>query len=203
MAVTLVFASVAGAQTRDFMLRGFADVGLTTFAATRSFETVLGTARGAVFGGGVEAVFPQRIFISLRASRFRRTGERVFLFDGERFGLGIPSAVTVTPLELAGGYRFDVGWRLVPYGGAGVGWHLYEETSDFAEGPENVRERFRGYHVLTGAEFRLARWIAAAAEAQWAAVPDALGRDPNGVSAEFHESDLGGATFRVKVVVGR
>jgi hypothetical protein len=43
----------------------------------------------------------------------------------------------------------------------------------------------------------------AAAEAQWATVPDALGDDPNSVSHEFEESDLGGMTFRLKVVVGR
>lgn len=202
-AAALLFASTAEGQTRDFMLRGFADIGSTTFTATRSFEAVLGTARGRVFGGGVEADFPQRIFVNLRASRFRRTGERVFLFNGERFGLGIPSTVTVTPLELSGGYRFDYGWRVVPYGAAGIGWHLYDETSQFAEAAENVRERFRGYHIVGGADFRMARWIGTAAEAQWTTVPDALGGDPDGVSSEFKESNLGGVTVRVKVVIGR
>ena len=202
-AAVLLLASTAGAQTRDVMLRGFADIGTTEFAATQSFETVVGTARGPVFGGGVEVVLPQRIFVNLRASRFRHTGERVFLVNGERFGLGIPTTVTVTPLELTGGYRFDFGWRLVPYGGAGIGWHAYEEKSRFAEGSEDVRERFHAYQILGGAEFRIAGWIGAAAEAQWATVPDALGTDPNSASAEFHESDLGGTTFRVKVVIGR
>ena len=203
MAALLVLAPAAEAQTRDFMLRGFADIGTTAFTATQSFETVLGAAGGSLFGGGVEVVLPQRIFVSLRASRFRQTGERVFLLNGERFGLGIPTTVTVTPLELTGGYRFDFGWRLVPYTGAGIGWHVYDETSRFAEVAENVKERFQGYQIVGGAEFRFARWIGAAAEAQWATVPDALGADPNSVSAEFHESDLGGTTLRVKIVVGR
>jgi len=199
----LMGPSVVGAQTGEFMLRGFADIGRTTFSAERSFQAVLGSERGAVFGGGVEAVLPQRIFVHLRASRFRATGERVFLFDGERFRLGIPTTVTVTPLELAGGYRFDYRWRIVPYAAAGVGWHRYTETSRFAETVENVSERFQGYEILAGGEVRVTRWVSAAVEAQWTTVPDALGTAPDSVSREFQESDLGGATVRVKVVIGR
>lgn len=104
---------------------------------------------------------------------------------------------------MIGGYRFDLGWPLVPYGGADLGRHRYEETSRFAEASENVSEHFTGYHARGGVEFRLARWIGAAAEAQWATVPDVLGDDPNSVSHEFDESDLGGMTLRLKVVVGR
>jgi opacity protein-like surface antigen len=190
-------------QPASAQIRGFADVGSTSFAASESFETILGTASGMVFGGGVEGVFPFGLFVNVRASRFRKEGERVFVFQGERFGLGIPTTVTVTPVEFTGGYRFDRGWRLVPYGGGGIGQHRYEETSDFAEGDENVKESFTGYHLLGGAEFRIAEWIGAAGEVQWATVPDALGQDPNGVSSEFDETDLGGVTVRMKVVIGR
>ena len=198
----MLFASPAHAQT-EFMLRGFADVGSTTFTAERSFTAILGSARGPVFGGGAEVVLPQRVFVSLRASRFRDTGERVFLFGDEQFRLGIPTTITVTPVELAGGYRFDFGWRVVPYAGAGVGWHRFEETSRFADGAENVGQRFQGYQILGGAEVRVLRWIGAAFEAQWATVPDALGGDPDSVSKAFEETNLGGATVRVKVIVGR
>jgi len=202
VAVAAITASPAAAQT-EFMLRGFGDIGSTTFTAKKSFDAVLGSDSGLVFGGGVEAVLPQRVFVNLRASRFREVGQRVFLFNGEQFDLGIPTTITVTPVELTGGYRFDVGWRVVPYGGAGLGWHRYEEISRFANADENIDERFTGYHIVGGAEFRLARWIAAAAEAQWATVHDALGGDSNSVSHEFNESDLGGVTFRLKVVIGR
>jgi opacity protein-like surface antigen len=197
-AALMIAAADAGAQ-----IRGFADVGSTTFGATQSFETVLGSASGVVFGGGVEGLLPKNIFVNVRASRFRKTGERVFVHNGERFGLGIPATVTVTPIEFTGGYRFQRGWRVVPYAGGGIGRHRYEETSDFADASEDVKESFTGYHVLGGAEFRFAQWIAAAGEAQWATVPDALGQDPNGVSSEFDETDLGGVTFRVKLVIGR
>jgi hypothetical protein len=191
-------------QSAQAQIRGFADIGSTTFAATQSFETILGSATGVVFGGGVEGELPQHIFLSVRASRFRETGERVFVFEGERFGLGVPSTITITPLEFTGGYRVERrGWRVVPYGGAGVGRYRYEERSEFADASDNVKQSFTSYHVLGGAEFRVSRWIGAAGEVQWAAVPDALGQDANGVSAAFDETDLGGFTFRAKIVIGR
>jgi hypothetical protein len=43
-------------------------------------------------------------------------------------------------------------------------------------------------------------WLALAGEAQWTAVPKALGE--TGLSAAFGEDDLGGTTFRFKLIVG-
>ena len=201
-ACLVALATPADAQTSEFMFRGFADIGSTTFTATRSFEGVLGDARGPVWGGGVDVVLPFAVFVDLRASQFRQTGERVFLFQGQRYDLGIPTTVTITPLTLIGGYRADFGWRIVPYGGGGIGWHRYRETSRFADGAENVDARFQGYHLLGGAEFRVTRWIGTAVEAEWSTVPDALGSNPNSVSKEFSQTDLGGVTYRVKIVIG-
>ena len=200
--LVLLLAGPAHAQS-DVTVRGFADVGSTSFSADRSFEAVLGSARGPVFGGGVEALLPWHVFVNLRASRFHRTGQRVFTFNDQVFGLGIPVTVTVVPIELTGGYRFDYGGPLVPYAGAGVGWHRYREKSEFADAAENVRDRFTGFQVLGGAEVHLARWVSAAFEAQWATVPDALGGSPNSVAREFQESNLGAFTIRGKVIVGR
>lgn len=200
--LTLMAARSADAQSR-VDLRGFADIGTTAFAATRSFETVLGSARGTVWGGGVEAVLPRGVFVSARASRLRRHGERVFLFNDQRFPLGIPVTVTITPVELAGGYRFDARAFLIPYGGGGIGWYGFDETSRFAEAMENVRGRALGYHAVGGAELRLTRSLGTAFEAGWARVPDGLPRHPDSVSQEFGESDLGGVTLRIKIVVGR
>jgi hypothetical protein len=193
----------APAAKRTLSIRGFGDIGGVRFTASESFTTILGSPSGMVFGGGGEVVLPQNIFIGVRASRFRDTGERVFVFNGETFDLGIETTVTVRPLELTGGYRFGgAGARVIPYAGGGIGWHRYQETSVFATDAENVDETFRGYHVVGGAEVRLTRWLAVAGEAQWTTVPDALGQDANGVSAAFEETDLGGTTFRAKVVVG-
>ena len=198
----LLLSVPADAQSR-VSLRGFGDIGWTTFAAKQSFAAVLGSETGRLLGGGVDVVVARRVFVTLRASRFRDVGQRVFLFDGAQFNLGIPTTITLTPLELTAGYRLDRGWRVVPYGGAGISRHRYEEVSAFAEDSENVDDRFSGYHVLGGAELRLAQWLGAALEAQWTTVPDALGDDPNSVSRAFNESDLGGVTLRLKVIVGR
>lgn len=184
-------------------VRGFADAGIFNFAAQQSFETVLGSRSGPLFGGGGELVLAQGLFAGVRISRFQKDGERVFVFDDETFGLGIDTTVRITPIEVTGGYRFSLGRRVHPYVGGGIGWHRYEETSDFAEDDENVDETHRGYHLLGGAELRLARWFGVGGEVQLTTVPDALGQDPNGVSAAFDETDLGGLAFRVKFVVGR
>jgi opacity protein-like surface antigen len=184
-------------------LRGFGDVGLTRFSASDSFEAVLGESRGMVFGGGGEVVLPRGIFAGVRVSRFQGDGSRVFVSGGEVFDLGIDTTIRVMPIELTGGIRLG-GWqRVVPYVGGGVGWHRYEESSDFAGSDEDVKETFSGYHVLGGGEFRLGRWFAVAGEAQWTTVPDALGQNPSSVSAAFDETDLGGTTVRVKFIVGR
>ena len=184
--------------------RVFGDVGLTTFTAADSFEATLGSAAGVVFGGGGEIVLPQRIFFGVRAARFKADGERVFVNDGEVFPLGIPMTVSVTPILLTAGYRFGrAGSTLYPYVGGGVGWHKYEETSEFAAEGENVSESFIGYHLLGGAEYRLARLFGVAGEAQWATVPDALGQNPSSVATAFDDTDLGGFTVRIKLVIGR
>jgi opacity protein-like surface antigen len=214
-AVTLLSSSAAFAQARPaqrrastsqkqpLMFRGFADLGSTTFTASDSFKAILGSSSGLVFGGGGEIVLPMNVFVGVRASRFRGTGDRVFISDGERFDLGINTTVTVRPLEITGGYRFVTPRaRIIPYAGGGIGWHRYEETSDFSADTDNVDETFRGYHVLGGAEVRITRWIGAAGEAQWTTVPNALGANSSGVSSTFSETNLGGATFRAKVVIG-
>ena len=198
----LLLAAPAQAQI-DVRLRGFGDVGARTFMASDSFKSILGSARGFVFGAGIEADLPWRTFASLRASRFSKTGERVFLSNFEQFDLGIPTTITVTPIEITGGYRHDDGQRIVPYAGLGIGWHAYKETSDFSVWTDNVKQRFVGYHLLGGAELRVTRWIGAAGEVQWATVPDALGQDLNGVSREYREDNLGGTTVRLKFVIGR
>lgn len=196
-------AHVASAQTS---VRGFGDVGVTFFSASDTFDAVLGSPTGVFFGGGVEVVLPQRVFFNVRLSRFSKTGERVFVDEGEVFPLGIETKVTITPVEVTGGYRFQPRGRtgnVIPYLGAGVGFHRYSETSEFAESDEDVSETFTGYHVLGGVEFRLSRLFAIGGEGQWTTVPDALGTATSSASDAFGESNLGGFAFRVRFVVGR
>jgi opacity protein-like surface antigen len=194
----------ARAEAQAIGARGFFDAGSVRFSASKSFEAILGTASATVFGGGGEVVLPAGIFATVRASQFKKSGQRVFVFEGETFPLGIDTTIRIRPFEVSGGYRFGgLDRRVAPYVGGGLGWHRYEETSEFADDNENVDETFRGYHVLGGAEFRVMRWFAVGGEFQWTTVPDALGQDANGVSAAFEETDLGGTAFRVRFVIGR
>jgi opacity protein-like surface antigen len=206
LVTALALTGSASAQTRPtpagVTVRGVADLGMTSFAASESFKAVLGSSSGPVFGGGVELV-ERSYFLVARVARFRNTGERIAHLRGEIFNLGIPATVTIIPFELSGGYRFRTACRVVPYAGGGIGWHRYRETSEFSSDDESVSETFTGYHLLGGAELRLSRYFGVGGEAQWTTVPDALGQDPGGISTEFGETNLGGFTLRAKLVIGR
>ncbi|MBA3269316.1 MAG: hypothetical protein H0T71_02315 [Acidobacteria bacterium] len=198
-----VWATPAVAQRRPVVgVRGFATLGSLTFQAKESFETVLGSASGVVFGGGGQVLLPWDIYVEVAASRFRQQGERVFVGpNDEVFRLGIPVEVTVMPLELTGGFRYRKWRRAVPYGGIGYSFYRYRETSEFADRSENVNDGFGGFHLVGGAEIQPKRWLAVGGEVSWSSIPDALG--DGGVSAAFDEHNLGGSTFRIKVSVGR
>jgi opacity protein-like surface antigen len=182
-------------------IRGFGMLDYMSFAAKDSFNAILGGSSYPLFGGGVDVVIGRRILASVSASRFRKTGQRVFVSGTDVFKLGIDDTVTITPISFTGAYRLHPFDHVVPYVGGGVGIYRFQEESEFAEAGENVDERFTSYHVLGGAEYAVTRWLFTAFEAQYTTVPDSLGAP--GVSAEFGEKNLGGFSFRVKVSVGR
>jgi hypothetical protein len=129
------------------------------------------------------------------------------------FRLGIPLEVTITPIEITGGWRYRrcprtskprVGGcrpTIVPYGGGGYSSYRYQETSDFADADEDVDERFGGFHVVGGVEYLPLGWMAVGGEVAWSSIADALGE--GGVSAAFDENNLGGTTIRLKISIGR
>ncbi len=184
-------------------IRGLGSVGGIQFSAAQSFDAVLGSSTGVTFGGGGQVTIPGGLYVEAIAWKFSDRGERVFVGPDEKvFSLGIPTRVTLTPLELTGGYRFrNVSRHVVPYGGGGVSWYRYQETADFSGSSDDVDDRFTGFHVLGGVEYRAHRWVGVLGEVGWSSVPDALGAA--GAAAAFGEDDLGGAIFRVKVAVGR
>ena len=217
LAVLLLSAASASAQTRPpsrpagppappppaFAVRVFADGGVDKFAASRSFNAILGKDSGPVYGGGGEVVLHGRWFARVSLWRFEAEGERAVRLENQTFRLGIPLTVTILPIEVTGGYRIPLGRRrsFVPYIGGGIGSHSYKETSSFATGDENVSERFTGYQILGGVEFRIHRLAGVAGEVEYVTVPDAIGA--GGLSAEFDEQDLGGVIVRVRVLFGR
>ena len=197
------------APSQQISVRGFADFSLMRFTAADTFDATLGSSSGTFLGGGVEVVLPQGWlpnFFNVRVSHFGKSGERVFVEDGEVFPLGIDMDVAITPVEVSAGYRFrprggQRNW--VPYIGGGIGWHRYSETSEFAESGEDVSETFAGFHAVGGVEYRLGRWYGVAGEAQWTSVPDAIGEVPGSVGDTVDESNLGGISFRVRFVIGK
>ncbi len=195
-AVTLVPATAqTGGGQPQISARGFVDLGFQRFAANNSFDTILGTSGGMIFGGGAQVALWNGLFFEFGVSRFNDTGRRVFIFNNDIFDLGIATEVTVTPIDITGGYRFSGFDPLTPYLGAGIGFYRYEETFAFAVASESVNERHTGFHIMGGAEVGVHEWVAIAGDVRWASVPDGLGA--GGVSQHFNETDLGGASVRV------
>jgi hypothetical protein len=170
--------------------------------AADTFEAVTGSATVAGGGGGAEVHRVWRgVFLRGGASRIKVTGERVFVFDGEVFPLGIPLTLTMTPIELGAGWRFPtVGARLSPYVGAGVLWLRYREQSDGDTSGERVDETATGAVVFGGVDVKVWRFVSAGAEAAWRT---AKVSNPGGALEAFGESDLGGASVRVLLSIGR
>jgi opacity protein-like surface antigen len=120
------------------------------------------------------------------------------------FPLGIDTTINIVPIEATAGWRFVKPRRLViPYVGAGLGFHRYKETSEFAATGEDVQRTKTGFHALGGAEWRASRLIGVAGEAKWMSVPNAFIDSPTSAAAAFGEDNLGGISFTAKVVIGR
>lgn len=183
-------------------IRPVVSVGTTWFTAGDTFDAVLGSRQGHDLGGAINLT-QGPAFIELGVRRFRKTGSRVFVGDGgEVVALGIPAEVTMTPLEAAVGWRFrPVLGRIRPYLGGGYTRLRYQETSEFADDGDNVDAWFNGFHLLAGAELRLARWVGVSGSVVWTSVRDAIGE--GGVSQVFDERNLGGTSLRLSLVVGR
>lgn len=191
--------SVAAQNDPSVGVRGFVATSSQTFAAADAFTAVFGDDHGIFMGGGGQFRW-KHILLEVSASRFTRSGERVFVSDGQVFGLGIPTAVKITPIEFTGAWRFGAVWRLRPYAGAGFGVQRYKESSQFAAASEDITRVDRSYHVGGGAEMPLWRWIAVSGEVRHRTVPGAIGE--GGASRDYGERDLGGTsvTFRVLVI---
>ena len=194
----------SAAPSRSVEIGGYAMAGQFTFAAAKSFDAVLGTSSGPIVGGGATLGLPLGgLFVDVGAWRLAQSGERVLVLDGQVIPLGIPLDVTIVPIEISAGWKFRIRRlpRLVPHAAGGYTSFGYQETSSFAGAGEDVDERFGGYHLRGGAEFKITRWLGVVGELAWTTVPDAIGS--GGVSATFNENNLGGTSVRARVTVGR
>lgn len=180
------------------MIRVFGAAGPTLFSAKESTEAILGSSNGIMMGGGAQVVLPNGAFVMAGYEQFKKTGTRVLVSGTQVFTLPINDDVRVTPIQVTLGYRDFKSRRLSSYLGAGAGvMRLRERGSD---GTTFSKSHVSG-HVLGGVEKPLGSILALAGEIQWTGAPKILGE--SGVSAAVGEDDLGGTTFRLKVIVGR
>ena len=201
-ACLVLAASPADAQVN---LRPFVLFAYDHFTASKTFDINFESTTAPVWGGGVDVVIHRRFFVDLTISHMSKTGQQAY-FDkntGEAFRLSIPLRVTSTPVEIAAGYRvrLKTSRRLIPYVGAGVGSYSFHQTADFAAAGDDVDVRHVGFLLLTGAEFRVSRWMGITGDAHYTHVPGILGQA--GISKDVGESDFGGIAARVRVMLGR
>ena len=208
--------TVTAGSTPAISLRPFFLVTGQQFAAKTTFEGVFGRSFEPYWGGGLQVALRNGIYVEASASRFKKTGQRAFLFNGQIFRLGgspdNPQTLTatITPFEVTGGYRFRTSGRVLPYAGAGIGRYSYKEQSAFAEPSENVDTSHAGFLAVGGVELRVRRWVGIGADVQYTHIPGILGTGglskeaaaPN-CSADCVEDDLGGIAIRFRVIVGR
>ena len=210
-ALAVLVAAPLAAQTRRpafddtpaFSLRPFFVATGERVAAATTFNAAFGQSMEPFLGAGAQLALRNGLFVEVGVSRFRKSGQRAFVNNGQTFQLGIPLTATLLPVEATAGYRFGAAAsrRMVPYVGAGVGRYSYQEVGDFAAAGDNVDTHHSGYLAVGGLEFRVHRWIGLAVDAQYTHVAGILGE--GGVSKDAGETDLGGIAARFKVLVGR
>lgn len=178
---------------------GFATLGYGRFTASDSVDAVTGSPFGLWYGAGARYQYRNGFFVEGAVEHYRKTGQRVFVFDGTVFPLGIDNRIAITPLMGTAGYTLRLG-SLRPYVGGGAGAYLYRETSDAADDADNVREAHLAYRGLAGVQWPVGTGMAAGVEVVYTTVPDALA---GGAAAAFNETDLGGIQVRGRLVFGR
>ena len=192
----------AAAPAARIGLRAFASFDVNRMAASQSFRAVAGTSDLSGFGAGADILrLWHSAFARVGVSRIRTDGTRVVVFEDEPTPNGVATSIRMTPLEVAGGWRFGRRGRLVPYGGAGLVRLAYEETTDFDQPGEDTSQTFTGSLLFGGVDVQLAGALGFGAELQHRRLANALGAA--GASAAFGEDDLGGLTFRIWIGIGR
>src|SRR5262249_41960378 len=146
MSLTVPAPAVAQVGTN---IRVYAAAGSTWLAAADSFNAVAGTNRTLNVGGGAAVTLWKGVFADVAVMRMKVDGQRVFADRGIVYPLNIRLAITMIPLDVAGGWRLNR--RISPYAAVGISHLFYSETSDFAANGENVDTGGTGPVVFAGA----------------------------------------------------
>jgi hypothetical protein len=184
-----------------FTIRLFGQAGYGQTAAAESFDAVLGGAGGVWWGGGLQIPMKRNgLFFELAAERTDRTGERVFVFEGEVIPLGVEDKVRIVPVTASVGYRFFRGRNRAAYIAAGAGRALYTERSPDGDDVESVDTAFAHYQFVGGFEFGAWKALHFGLEGQYSRTPIS---EHGGLAEAFGEDDLGGVQVRLKLLLGR
>lgn len=195
-------APVAAQSDAPLSFRIFGLATSEQFAAKNTFNALFDEERGTFWGGGVELAHSSGLFVDLEISTFKKTGQRAFVSNGQAFGLNIPLTATITPIDVMGGYRIQLGrLPIAPYAAFGATFYKYSETSDFSDPSEDVDTRKTGLIIVAGAEFRLLKLVSASVDVSDAKVNGIIGSA--GVSQQFGEGNLGGVGVRFRLILGR
>jgi hypothetical protein len=126
----------------------------------------------------------------------------VFIIDNEVFPLGVPLDISLTPIDVAVGWRLSplTSLRIVPYAGAGAVFLKYKEVTEGDDAGESVDESYRGVVIFGGVDVNVWRFVSVGGEVGWRQVNVP---SPGGAFASFNEKDLGGVTMRVMLSIRR
>lgn len=204
-AVVLVLALAVPASAQDepsYSVRLFGFGAAQKFAATQTFNATLGKDSGTFWGGGLELVLRNGIFVDAEISTFKKTGQRADDLGGQIFELGIPETISITPIDVMAGYRLRLGEsRFTPYAEAGATSYHYKESSPFLNASEDLNLSKTGIIFAAGVEVRLLRMLSVSGDVSGARVTGILGS--GGVSQQAGENNLGGLAGRVRIIFGR
>jgi hypothetical protein len=194
-------AVTPAASRQPIGFRAFGTVDTNSLLAQNSFNAVLGTSHLTEFGGGVDVVnLWKSAFIRAAVARTSKRGDRAFVANGQVVSLGVPITISMTPVEIGGGWRFALRHtpHVVPYAGGGILVQSYSEKSTFAGSGDNTSQTNTGFTTFGGVEVDLSKWLMVGGEVQFRGVPNAIGN--GSVSQDFGETNLGG--FAVRVLFG-
>ena len=165
--------------------------------AKQSFEAVTGSTMMTGIGVGLEVQnIWKGVFLRGAISKLSKSGETVFVDEGVVYPLGVPIDITMTPIEVAAGWRFKALGRVVPYAGLGPMFLKHREEAEGDNSSESVNETFGGIALFAGIEVPVASIVSAGAELGLRKVTV---DSPGGTMRAFGENDLGGLTFRVMI----
>jgi hypothetical protein len=177
------------------------DVSYDALFADRSVRALGADAHPVEWGGGANVRWRGHLLVIGRLSRTMLKGSRAYVDGGTVFPLDVPVRITLTTFELTGAYQHRLRDWLDVLIGAGADWTVYDETSQFADGTENIHEWHPGAHVLGGVEFARWRRLRPGVIAEIQTIPDSLGH--GGLTSEFNDHNLGHASIRLQLRIGR